>query len=91
MGIDQRGAACQLGEFAQKRARTVGNDWNTWSRVLMLRYIHLPGQNDRKTVARITDADESLTRAVRPDLAESVESLDRPVPRPGTSDPVSYL
>src|SRR5687768_12509503 len=76
MGIDQRGPARQLGELAHEGARAVGSNWNTGSRVLMLRNIHLPGQNDRETVARITDTDESLARTVRPDLAEPAESLD---------------
>ena len=75
-GIDERGPARKLGEFAHEVAGTVRDDQRGCAALAMLRDLDVAGEDDRETAAHRACICERIARRIGAKLAETAHALD---------------
>jgi hypothetical protein len=60
MGIDKRGPASKLRQFAHEGTWPVGDDWRAWTWPIVLGYVDRAGKDDDEAVANLANCRESI-------------------------------
>ena len=76
MGIDERGPASQLRQFAHEGTWPVGDDWRARTRLIALRDVDITGKDDDEAVANLSNPRQSIAASEGTDVSETAKPFD---------------